>query len=130
VVPRLVDEAGDTGGWRGSHLSEQVVSNLVSNALQYGPEDQMVEVESRGTEGEWTLSVHNLGEPIPPEVLPRIFDPFTRGRERKDRSSPRGSLGLGLFIVHELVMAHGGKVEVDSRAGEGTRFIVRLPRGL
>jgi signal transduction histidine kinase len=126
---RLVTAGDGEGSWDADRL-EQVVSNLVSNALQYGPQDQAVDVASQGTEGEWTLYVHNLGEPIPPEVLPRIFDPFTRGRERAAQETPRGNLGLGLFIVHELVMAHRGKVEVDSRAGEGTRFIVRLPRGL
>jgi PAS domain S-box-containing protein len=126
---RLATVGNGEGSWDVDRL-EQVVSNLVSNALQYGPEDQAVDVESRGTDGEWMLSVHNLGDPIPPEVLPRIFDPFTRGRERAARGTPRGSIGLGLFIVHELVMAHRGKVEVASRAGEGTRFIVRLPRGL
>jgi signal transduction histidine kinase len=71
------------------------------------------------------LTVHNDGEPIPADVLPAIFDPFRRGSEHRERSE---SLGLGLFIVHEIVRAHGGTIEARSAADEGTTFTVKLPR--
>jgi len=119
--------AGDgSGRWDASRI-EQVVSNLASNALQYGPEDEPVTIESRGGENDWTLSVHNLGEPIPADLLPHLFDPFRRGREAA-AGKGRRNLGLGLFIVRALVEAHGGSIDVTSEPTQGTRFLVRLPR--
>jgi PAS domain S-box-containing protein len=119
--------AGDgSGRWDASRI-EQVVSNLASNALQYGPEDKPVTIESRGGENDWTLSVHNLGEPIPADLLPHLFDPFRRGREPA-AGKGRKNLGLGLFIVRAVVEAHGGSIDVISKPKQGTRFLVRLPR--
>ncbi len=69
-----------------------------------------------------TLTVHNGGEPISEASLPTLFEPFKRGE-----SSVQG-LGLGLYIVGEIVRAHGGTVGVTSSAAEGTTFTVRLPR--
>ncbi len=119
--------AGDgSGRWDASRI-EQVVSNLAANALQYGPEDEPVTIESRGGKDDWTLSVHNLGEPIPPDLLPHLFDPFSRGRE-PGAGKGRRNLGLGLFIVRAVVEAHGGSIDVTSERKQGTRFLVRLPR--
>ena len=84
-------------------------------------------VSTRSTATDLALSVHNLGEPIPPELMALIFEPFTRGG-RAETSSPRRNLGIGLFIVRHVVLAHGGTIEVSSSAAEGTRFVVRLPR--
>jgi PAS domain S-box-containing protein len=123
---RLRVEGNGSGSWDKSRL-EQVVSNLISNALQYGPDDGPVTLDSRGGETGWTLSVHNLGEPIPPELVPHLFDPFRRGSDRKRTMNGR-NLGVGLFIVRAVVEAHGGSVEVTSLRGEGTRFVVRVPR--
>ncbi|MGC4000946.1 MAG: HAMP domain-containing sensor histidine kinase [Anaeromyxobacter sp.] len=103
----------------------QVLSNLVGNALQYGPRGTPVEVRVSGAERSVWLEVHNLGPAIPPDALPDIFEPFRRGVQGAD---PSGSLGLGLFIVRELVHAHAGEVEVTSSPGAGTTFTVRLPR--
>ena len=77
------------------------------------------------------LSVHNEGMPIPPDLLPTIFDPLVRyaTRESAAQRSP-GSIGLGLYIVREIVVAKGGTVEVASTAEEGTTFTVRIPRFL
>ena len=77
------------------------------------------------------LSVHNEGVPIPPDLLPTIFDPLKRyaTRESAAERSP-GSIGLGLYIVREIVVAKGGTVEVASTAEEGTTFTVRIPRFL
>ncbi len=119
-------EGDGSGRWDASRI-EQVVSNLASNALQYGPEDEPVTIESRGGENDWTLTVHNLGEPIPADLLPHLFDPFKRGREPA-AGKGRKNLGLGLFIVRAVVEAHGGSVDVTSERKQGTRFLVRLPR--
>jgi signal transduction histidine kinase len=102
----------------------QVVSNLVSNALTHGRPDLPVRVTSRGEGPSVVLEVWNQGSPIPPELLPTIFEPFRRGMEKRSSTG----LGLGLYIVSEVVKAHGGQVEVRSTAEEGTLFTVRLPR--
>jgi signal transduction histidine kinase len=77
------------------------------------------------------LSVHNEGMPIPPEALPTLFDPLVRHAtvESASQRAP-GSIGLGLYIVREIVNAHGGTIEVASTAQQGTTFIVRIPRQL
>jgi signal transduction histidine kinase len=124
---RLCVEGDGNGRWDASRL-EQVVSNLVANALQHGPEDAPVTVASQGGETEWTLSVHNLGEAIPPEALPHLFDPLRRGHDVRGGRPGRRHLGIGLFIVREVVLAHGGIIDATSGPAEGTRFVVRLPR--
>lgn len=105
----------------------QVVANLVGNALQHSPADTTVAVETRGDAACVLLVVLNYGRPIPDELLPQLFKPLLRGAKPGYR---RGSLGLGLFIVQHLVMAHGGNVEVSSSEADGTRFTVRLPRAV
>jgi PAS domain S-box-containing protein len=103
----------------------QVITNLVNNALAYSPAGSPVRVETRGEDGALLLSIHNQGEPIPPDVLPQLFEPMRRGT---DHGGTAGNVGLGLFIVKSIVEAHGGTVEVRSTAEEGTTFLVRLPR--
>jgi signal transduction histidine kinase len=124
---RLVKKGDGAGSWDAGRL-EQVVSNLLANALQYGPRDAVVTVMSSGAAGEWVLSVHNFGDPIPAAVFPHIFDPFRRGADAAASEHDRLNLGLGLFIVRELVRAHGGTIAVTSNPREGTRFVVRLAR--
>jgi K+-sensing histidine kinase KdpD len=116
-------EADDRGEWDPGRMA-QVVSNLVANALQHSPEDATVEVRIRGSRQNLVLEVHDSGPPIPPEVLPLIFDPFARG-PGEDR---KVNVGLGLYIVREIARAHGGTVDVCSRADKGTSFAVKLPR--
>lgn len=107
----------------------QVVSNLLGNAIQHGaPEEPIVvTLGSLGADSSIQLSVRNSGSPIPADVLPNIFDPLVRGRA-SDQPRQRGSIGLGLYIVREIVAAHHGKVKVTSSAAEGTCFVIRLPR--
>jgi signal transduction histidine kinase len=109
------------GEWDADRLV-QVVSNLGSNALQYSPPDTPVTFTLQDAGESVTLQVHNAGEPIPPEALPRLFDPFRRA------SSAGGGLGLGLYIVEQVVKGHGGRIEVTSTAESGTVFRVVLPR--
>lgn len=110
---------GDTvGNWDPERVA-QVVSNLVGNAIVHGT--GAVRVAIVGDEREVRLEVNNAGEPIAPEALPMIFQPFTRAGDRK-------GLGLGLFIASEIVRAHEGRIEVTSSRGQGTTFTVRWPK--
>jgi PAS domain S-box-containing protein len=113
------------GAWDPDRLL-QLISNLVSNAGQHGSPESPIVVKLDGRRAESvTLQVHNEGA-IPDAVLPNIFDPFRGTRQRRDYS--RG-LGLGLFIVKEIVRAHGGTVQVSSSQQEGTTcFTIDLPR--
>ncbi|MBZ4376401.1 PAS domain S-box protein [Corallococcus sp. AS-1-6] len=121
-----VQARGDATGVWDSERMAQVVQNLVTNALKYSPEASPVQVTTRGEDGWVSLSVHNQGPPIPPQKLPGIFEPLKRATSEVD--STGRSVGLGLYIVKQLVEAHGGTVEVTSTLREGTTFTVRLPR--
>jgi phosphoserine phosphatase RsbU/P len=125
--PILVEQSGDARGqWDPDRLA-QVITNLLGNALQYSPQGTPVRVTTRGDAEAVTLEVHNRGAPISPEVLPHIFEPLERGSPQQSGRQGR-SIGLGLFIVRHIVLAHGGRVEVRSTEEEGTTFTVRLPR--
>jgi signal transduction histidine kinase len=112
------------GEWDPARMA-QAISNLLANAVTYGAPDTTVSVDVEATSGDAIVTVTNQGEPIAPCVLAVIFEPFRRGVE-KDRS-PHG-LGLGLHIVQQIVLAHGGEIDVESAADVGTRFRIRLPR--
>ncbi|HYZ90200.1 MAG TPA: GAF domain-containing sensor histidine kinase [Myxococcales bacterium] len=116
---------GKTSAWCDPERMAQVISNLVSNAILYGHADGPVTVFLRGADGEIGVDVHNDGAPIPQDLLPHIFEPFRRGAAAT-KESPAG-LGLGLFISQQIVAAHGGKIAVRSRDGEGTTLRIRLP---
>ncbi len=112
------------GHWDSVRLV-QVVANLVGNAVRHGSADAPVKVHLDGQRPEAVmLTVSNEGH-IAPELLPHIFDPFRRGRGQSARSE---GLGLGLYIVQQVVLTHGGHIEVESESGTGTRFVVTLPR--
>jgi PAS domain S-box-containing protein len=114
-----------SGTWDPARMG-QVVSNLVSNALQHGERHAPVRVSVTGDEDSAVLVVANQGPAIEPELMPVLFEPFCRGSALRASSAP--GLGLGLFIVKQVVSAHGGSVGVDSTAERGTAFTVRLPR--
>ncbi|MFY0527909.1 PAS domain-containing sensor histidine kinase [Archangium gephyra] len=118
-------EGGGEGIWDPERLA-QVVSNLVGNALEHGEREGPVIVHCRDEAERQVLEISNTGEPIPSHQLATLFDPFRQvGAGRSGRGS---GLGLGLFIVRELVEAHGGRVTVRSTENEGTTFTVLLPR--
>ncbi|RKH15252.1 response regulator [Corallococcus sp. CA047B] len=116
------------GDWDADRL-EQVVGNLVSNALKFSPPDTPVRVVAEATAKEALLRVHNLGVPIPEDQLPHLFAAWRRaGRSEREQGVSAG-LGLGLYITEQIVRAHGGTVQVTSTEAKGTTFTVRLPRG-
>lgn len=119
--------SGDgVGAWDADRLA-QVVSNLLDNAVKYSPADEPVRVIVGGDGKGVTLEVRNGGALIAPEMLHSIFEPMQRGGAAPMDKSTR-SIGLGLYIVNHLVMAHGGRVDVLSSQPEGTVFRVWLPR--
>ena len=99
---------------------QQVIVNLVANALRYAPRDSTVSVVGRAVPGEVTVSVSDSGPGVAPDVLPHIFERFAKGDES------RGS-GLGLAIARQLVEAHGGSIAAEQPAGGGTTITFRLP---
>jgi CheY-like chemotaxis protein len=106
---------------------EQVLANLVGNALKYTPPGGRVGVRA-GPDGQWALlEVTDTGAGIPAKLIDRVFDPFVQGERALDRS--QGGLGLGLALVKSLVGMHDGSVRASSPgAGKGATFTVRLPR--
>jgi signal transduction histidine kinase len=122
-------EGSPLGEWDEARL-EQVVQNLLGNALKYGDPAAGVSLRwSRGDDdsaaSDLVVTVHNRGAPIPPDLLPHVFECFRSGAH--DESRTRESMGLGLFIVREIVRAHRGSVTVESTAERGTTFTVTLP---
>jgi PAS domain S-box-containing protein len=112
------------GAWDRDRL-EQVFSNLIGNALVHGDPAKPVTVTAGAEALRVWVEVHNEGPPIPQELQSALFDPFRRGE--RESPSPVG-LGLGLYISKEVVVRHGGHIEIRSTAAEGTSFRVVLPR--
>jgi signal transduction histidine kinase len=103
---------------------EQAIGNLVANAVKYGDARSPILVTSSIHDGMATLAVHNEGAPIPEAIRSTLFEPMVRGTETNSRAR---SVGLGLFIVRAIAEAHGGSVEADSSAEDGTTFTLRFP---
>ncbi len=115
-----------TGSWDRDRL-EQVFSNLVSNAIQYGDPARPVTIDVRDEAQEVVVTVHNHGPHIPEALCAELFSPFRRG-ERDSKTTKTAGLGLGLYISREVVVGHGGEIDVRSTSTEGTTFRVALPR--
>ncbi len=98
----------------------QVLSNLLGNAVQHAQSTIQLTVREEPDRRAVTTSVHNDGSVIPAEDIPRMFDPF--------RGSRRGGLGLGLYIVQQIALAHGTTCEVHTTKADGTTFTIRWPR--
>jgi signal transduction histidine kinase len=123
---RMIDmrTEGDVHGlWDGGRL-ERVFANLIGNAVTHGAQTEHITVQLRGDESSVRVSVHNGGH-VPPEVLPNLFEPFHARKGMR----PRGQgLGLGLYIAQQIVIGHGGTIEVRSTQAEGTTFQFTLPK--
>jgi two-component system phosphate regulon sensor histidine kinase PhoR len=102
---------------------ESAVVNLVHNAIKFTPEGGRIEIIARRDNGGVTIEVADTGVGIEPADLPRVFERFFKA----DRARRAGGTGLGLALVKHTAEAHGGRVEAESRLGEGSRFRVWLP---
>jgi len=104
----------------------RVLNNLIGNALRHTPPQGRVSVWARRTGHGVEVTVSDTGEGIRAEDLPRVFEQFYRGDVSRSRNRGAGA-GLGLAIARSIVQAHGGDIEVESRAGKGTQFTFRIP---
>jgi signal transduction histidine kinase len=121
--PLVLDAPGPVIGTWDEFRIEQVIINLLTNALRYGGGKQVtIRLSSDGAAARIEVTDQGIG--IPEDVQPRIFEPFERAAANE---APAG-LGLGLYISRQLVEAHGGTLSVRSKAGEGSVFTVVLPR--
>ncbi|MEN6336038.1 MAG: HAMP domain-containing sensor histidine kinase [Phycisphaerales bacterium] len=124
----LVCEPGATLSVEGNETElRQLFSNLLDNALRYGPPNGEVRISLKnGPDSRVATCVHDEGGAIPPDKLPRLFDRFYR--VETSRSEAFGGTGLGLAIAREIALRHGGDIAVTSDPQAGTSVIVRLPR--
>ena len=106
-------------------LVQRAVGNLISNAVTHTPPGGSVVLAARADDSTVCIEVNDTGVGIPPELLPRVFDRFFR--VDTSRSQASGGTGLGLTIVQGIMLLHGGRVDIASRVGEGTRVTLRLP---
>lgn len=129
----ILDAANGLDSLSDSSRIGQMLSNLIGNALQHGFWTTPVHVTARCDADNILLTVHNDGEVIPLTEIEHIFNPLMRysaaALTRPDSDdNPGHGLGLGLYIAREIVIAHGGTIDVHSTAEAGTTFTVRLPR--
>jgi signal transduction histidine kinase len=121
-----IEKIGDvTGTWDKLRV-KQMIFNLASNAATH-PSDQQPKIVVRAADAGVVLTVSNRGKPIPADEQQQIFEPFVH-KGASASAQPASGLGLGLFVVREIVEAHKGSIEVVSNEIEGTTFTVRLPR--
>ena len=109
------------------HRIGQTLLNLLSNAYKYSPRGATITVALQQHEQTCTISVHDKGEGIHPENLPRLFERFYRVPDTAVQTGSSFGLGLGLYIARKIVEQHGGTLSVESRPGEGSTFVVELP---
>ena len=105
----------------------QALGNLLNNAVQHGDTSRPISVSARRESKELVFAITNHGQPIPEDAFARIFEPLVRLPPERDESfEQRSRVGLGLFIVKQIIESHGGMVSVES-LGELTAFMIRLP---
>jgi signal transduction histidine kinase len=104
----------------------EMITNLLFNAIKYTPENKTVHLEARSYDDHVQIDIADTGIGIPEDEVPNVFDEFFRASNA--RKSERDGTGLGLSIVKQIVERHAGKISVESRQGEGTKFTVTMPR--
>ena len=120
------DRSGAGSCLADAHRLAQLIGNLVTNAMAYGSPGSPVTVTSTIESDSFVVGVHNHGSPIPPALLPGLFQPMARGTAA---GTATRSVGLGLYIVNEIARAHGGRTEVESTEIRGTTFRAVFPNG-
>ena len=126
VPPPNGEASAEVAAWADEEAIDQILDNLVDNAVKYTPAGGRIRVRWRSADGQVFLEVEDTGIGIPEQDLPHIFERFYR--VDKARSRELGGTGLGLSIVKHLVQAMHGTVRATSRLGQGTTFCVQLPR--
>lgn len=115
------------GNWDEQRIN-QVFSNLLGNAVQHGATNKPIEVNLTSSQDFVTIKITNHGKPIPESKIKHIFEPLVRHQENENADyAQKTSLGLGLYIVKEIVLAHKGTLNVTSTGEKGTSFEVLLP---
>jgi hypothetical protein len=124
-----IQTSGELEGVFDGERIHQVLTNLLSNAVQHGTRGEPITLSAHGEPGRITVKVKNFGQPIPADQLLVIFNPLVQiPAVSKDAATFPTSLGLGLYIVHEIVAMHGGTVVAESSEEDGTVFSASLPR--
>jgi signal transduction histidine kinase len=125
AAPIRIEAEGDLSGtWDPDRLVE-LLSNITGNAVEHATPGTPLLLRAHPDAADVVVEISNQGDPIPPDVLPSIFEPFRRVRQRE--KSATGNLGLGLYIAKQIVLSHGGTIDAYSADGM-TTFTVRLPR--
>ncbi len=122
--------SGDLRGRYDAERLQQVLVNLLSNAVRHGARDQPITLSAHGDREQVTVQVRNHGQPIPADQLQVIFNPLVQIPSAlvDEDSEPSTSLGLGLYIAKEIVTMHGGTIVAESSSTDGTTFSAHLPR--
>jgi two-component system sensor histidine kinase SenX3 len=106
-------------------LLSYAVYNLLTNAVKYSPKQTIVRLDADVLNGDVTICVTDQGYGVAPEERTRIFQRFYRAQ--RDKAGPEQGAGIGLALVKEIAELHGGRVDVESRPGVGSRFTIRIP---
>jgi signal transduction histidine kinase len=125
-----LEMSGELRGHFDGERLQQVLSNLLNNAVQHGDKSQPITLSAHGDAEQIVVHVKNRGRPIPIDQLQVIFNPLVQIPSAlvDEDSSPSTSLGLGLYIAHEIITRHGGTIVAESSQEEGTVFSAHLPR--
>lgn len=107
----------------------RVLDNLVVNAIKFSPEGATIDINAEETPTDVTISVHDRGVGIPPEIAGKLFQPFDSSIKRKGTAGEQ-SFGLGLYICRQIVEAHGGRIWFESNPGDGTTFFLSLRKAV
>lgn len=112
-------------GWWGRDAMKRALENLISNAIKYGLPDAPVRISFQEYHGRMLLSVHNQGDPLPPDQVEALFQVFRRAKEAK--AGNKQGWGIGLPYVRSVAESHGGSIDVDSAQERGTTFSLDIP---
>jgi signal transduction histidine kinase len=113
-------------GWWDREAIKRAIENMVGNAVKYGAPHTPIRLKVESQNERVFLSVHNQGDPIPPEQIEGIFQVFGRAVAAKEGN--KEGWGIGLSYVRNVAESHGGSVAVDSAAGRGTTFMIDIPK--
>jgi signal transduction histidine kinase len=123
--PRFEVQGGSVRGWWGRAELERALENLIGNAVKYGLPDTPIRIVYSSEHGRVLLTVHNEGDPIPPDQVETVFQVFRRAMAAKQGDAQ--GWGIGLPYVRSVAESHGGSIDVDSSSERGTSFTIDIP---